>query len=99
MQSEARSGDSPNMEQLGLEELELLVHAGVAEIARRRHADNLPASHADRPRTNPEDPIPYSGRVFGPEEVVAATRSTIDFWLTLGEQGELFERELARTLG
>jgi CDP-4-dehydro-6-deoxyglucose reductase, E1 len=37
--------------------------------------------------------------VFGPEEVAAASRSVLDFWLTLGPEGEQFERELAQTLG
>ncbi len=43
--------------------------------------------------------IPYAGRVFGHEELNAAVRSSLDFWLTLGEQGEGFEREIASYLG
>lgn len=45
------------------------------------------------------DPIAYAGRVYGPEEVVAGVRSMLDFWLTLGPEGEAFERNLARWIG
>jgi len=44
-------------------------------------------------------PIPYAGRVFNAEEVQAAVASSLDFWLTLGEHGEAFEKELAEYLG
>ena len=46
-----------------------------------------------------ETTIPYAGRVFDEEEVVAAISSTLDFWLTLGPEGERFERSLAKFLG
>jgi CDP-6-deoxy-D-xylo-4-hexulose-3-dehydrase len=42
---------------------------------------------------------PYAARVFGPEEVQAAVGSSLDFWLTLGEEGAAFEIELAGFLG
>ena len=44
-------------------------------------------------------PIPYAGRVFTEEEVVAAVSSTLDFWLTLGTQGNKMESELSEFLG
>ncbi|MDB4945565.1 MAG: DegT/DnrJ/EryC1/StrS aminotransferase [Labilithrix sp.] len=44
-------------------------------------------------------PIPYSGRVFDHEEVTAAVKASLDFWLTLGPEGEAFEKELAKVLG
>lgn len=44
-------------------------------------------------------PVPYAGRVFGPEEVAAATAAVLDFWLTLGKEGGEFERKLAQYLG
>ena len=47
----------------------------------------------------PGDPIPYAARVFDEDEVEAAVSSTLDFWLTLGEQGNLFEKELSGFLG
>ena len=43
--------------------------------------------------------VPYAGRVYGEEEVQAAVRASLDFWLTLGVEGEGFEAELARFLG
>lgn len=45
------------------------------------------------------DVVPYAGRVFNEDEVEAAIGSTLDFWLTLGVEGEAFERELAGFLG
>ncbi len=44
-------------------------------------------------------PIPYAGRVFTEQEVVAAVSSTLDFWLTLGSEGINMERELSDFLG
>ncbi len=43
--------------------------------------------------------IPYAGRVFTEDEVEAAVGSTLDFWLTLGPEGDKFETELAEILG
>jgi CDP-4-dehydro-6-deoxyglucose reductase, E1 len=43
--------------------------------------------------------IPYAGRVFDEHEMVAAVDSLLNFWLTLGEQGDCFERELADYVG
>src|SRR5262249_3844323 len=43
--------------------------------------------------------VPYAGRVFDEQELVAAVGSVLDFWLTLGPQGEAFERELAAYVG
>ena len=39
-----------------------------------------------------ETKIPYAGRVFGPEEIVALSDAALDFWLTLGPYGEQLER-------
>ena len=44
-------------------------------------------------------PVPYAGRVFDASEVTAAVDTVLDFWLTLGPQGEAFENELARAVG
>jgi CDP-6-deoxy-D-xylo-4-hexulose-3-dehydrase len=66
------------------------------------HSANLPADTAEKSALpfDPEtSPVPYAGRVFDHREVEAAVASTLDFWLTLGPQGEDFERELARFLG
>jgi len=45
-----------------------------------------------------ESSVPYAGRVFTEDEVEAAVSSTLDFWLTLGKEGEAFERQLAEFL-
>lgn len=46
-----------------------------------------------------ETVIPYAGRVFDADEVGAAVGSSLDFWLTLGAEGEAFEKELAGAMG
>jgi CDP-6-deoxy-D-xylo-4-hexulose-3-dehydrase len=73
------------------------------EYAERMHRERRPASAA----TRPDDPkfipgttvVPYAGRVFDADEVEAAVGATLDFWLTLGPEGEAFEKELAALLG
>ena len=42
---------------------------------------------------------PYAGRVFDQDEVEKSVESALDFWLTLGENGKLFEEEFASYLG
>ncbi|MFH1884605.1 MAG: lipopolysaccharide biosynthesis protein RfbH [Planctomycetota bacterium] len=39
--------------------------------------------------------VRYAGRVFGPEELVLATESALDFWLTSGRFTEEFESRLS----
>lgn len=43
--------------------------------------------------------VQYSGRVFGEEEMVNLVDSALDFWLTLGPYGELFEQKMKRFFG
>jgi CDP-6-deoxy-D-xylo-4-hexulose-3-dehydrase len=70
------------------------------EYARAVHRQNRPADDAEPPRfVAGETPVPYAGRVFTEDEVAAAISSTLDFWLTLGPEGEKFERQLAAYLG
>src|SRR5206468_9921405 len=57
--------------------------------ARHRRGDFVPG----------RDRVPYAGRVFDGEELVAAVDAALDFWLTPGAQGEAFERELAAFVG
>jgi CDP-6-deoxy-D-xylo-4-hexulose-3-dehydrase len=72
------------------------------EYSSRMHQANRPgyesaaASRSFAPGTTA---VPYAGRVFTEDEVVAAVGSTLDFWLTLGPEGEAFEKELAALLG
>jgi CDP-4-dehydro-6-deoxyglucose reductase, E1 len=44
------------------------------------------------------DTVPYAGRVYDSNEVVAGVGSMLDFWLTLGKEGSAFEKELAKFL-
>ncbi len=78
--------------------------AAILELTRRYAT----YAHArQKPGYSPEPPdfiagthtIPYAGRVFDENEVAAAVSSILDFWLTLGTEGEAFETELARFLG
>lgn len=67
-----------------------------------RHGSHLPADNPERatqPFTPGVTPVPYAGRVFDPDEVEAAVASTLDFWLTLGPEGDAFEKELREVLG
>jgi len=84
-------------------ELEAL-KAEILALTRRYAAS---AHRAFRPAGDPLRPsfdakggsIPYAGRVFTEDEVEAAVSSTLDFWLTLGNEGEAFQKELAGFLG
>lgn len=40
--------------------------------------------------------VQYAGRVFGEQEMVNLVDSALDFWLTLGPYGELFEQKMKR---
>ena len=63
------------------------------------HRANRPGEEASPGTWLPGQAIPYAGRVFTEDEVEAAVGATLDFWLTLGPEGEAFERELAALLG
>jgi CDP-6-deoxy-D-xylo-4-hexulose-3-dehydrase len=70
------------------------------EYSRQAHAAQRPAGDVARATFLPgETVVPYAGRVFTEDEVEAAVGSTLDFWLTLGPEGEAFEKELAAFLG
>ncbi len=72
------------------------------EYSNRMHQANRPGyepAAAERPFTPGTTTVPYAGRVFTEDEVVAAVGATLDFWLTLGPEGEAFEKELAALLG
>jgi CDP-6-deoxy-D-xylo-4-hexulose-3-dehydrase len=68
--------------------------------SRTFHTANRPGDDPQRPAFIPgQSLVPYAGRVFTEDEVQAAVSSTLDFWLTLGPEGEAFEKELAALLG
>lgn len=70
------------------------------EYSRLTHGANRPDGHPDRsPFVPGQTTVPYAGRVFTEDEVEAAVSSMLDFWLTLGPEGEAFECELASLLG
>lgn len=60
---------------------------------------NLPAEKAVERFVPGQTTVPYAGRVFTGDEVEAAVKSSLEFWLTLGREGEAMERELAAALG
>jgi len=63
------------------------------------HQRNRPAKE-NAIRFDPgQSPVPYAGRVFTEDEVEAAVGATLEFWLTLGPEGEAFENEFATFLG
>jgi CDP-6-deoxy-D-xylo-4-hexulose-3-dehydrase len=65
------------------------------------HQNNWPADEPapGRKFVAGQSTVPYAGRVFNTEEVENAVSSTLDFWLTLGKEGEAFEEGLAKFLG
>ena len=64
------------------------------------HTRQRPGEDAARPLfSSVTEGVPYAGRVFTEDEVVAAVGATLDFWLTLGPEGTAFERELSELLG
>ena len=69
------------------------------EYSRQVHAQLRPAADPDRTPWHEGTNIPYAGRVFPEDEVEAAVSSTLDFWLTLGKEGDAFQQELAAFLG
>jgi len=75
------------------------IEALVREYSARAHASNAPAGSNAAPFVAGKTTIPYAGRVFTGDEVAAAVRTTLDFWLTLGPEGTAFERELASAVG
>jgi CDP-6-deoxy-D-xylo-4-hexulose-3-dehydrase len=54
-----------------------------------------PSKHFVAGETN----IPVTGKVFGEEELRAATKASLDFWLTAGPFTEEFESRFAKTVG
>src|SRR5437899_5692999 len=75
------------------------------QFSRKAHISNRPGyEQADDPAlqrtfTPGQSTVPYAGRVFTEDEVEAAVSATLDFWLTLGKEGETFEQEFANFLG
>jgi CDP-6-deoxy-D-xylo-4-hexulose-3-dehydrase len=81
------------------QELKTQILALTREYSRQVHSSYRPASDHHRSPWQQGTTIPYAGRVFTEDEVEAAVSSTLDFWLTLGSQGEAFQLELTAFLG
>ena len=69
------------------------------EYSRLMHKANKPGVDNELSFIPSETTVPYAGRVFNEDEVEAAVSSTLDFWLTLGPEGEAFEKKFASFLG
>ena len=69
------------------------------EYSEHMHRAQRPGDSPTRAKWQKGETIPYAGRVFDADEVEAAVSATLDFWLTLGPEGEAFEKELASFLG
>lgn len=70
------------------------------EYSRLNHSANRPGSDPEHaPFVPGSTTVPYAARVFDENEVEAAVSATLDFWLTLGPEGEAMERELAEFMG
>ena len=70
------------------------------DFSAQAHRANLPAWDEAHAAFQPGvTTVPYAGRVFDADEVAAAISSTLDFWLTLGPEGDGFETELSAILG
>ena len=68
------------------------------EYARLAHRSNRPGGENAAAFEPGKTVVPYAGRVFTEEEVEAAVSATLDFWLTLGPEGDALEKELAAFL-
>lgn len=71
------------------------LHGKILDMVREYTASR----HGPKPFLPGASKVPYAGRVFDAEEVVAGVESVLDFWLTLGPQGDGFEKELATYVG
>ena len=84
----------PNTRELKKEILRL-----TREYSRQVHSKYRPAADPEQTKWQEGENIPYAGRVFTEDEVEAAVSATLDFWLTLGQEGEALQKELAEYLG
>lgn len=71
-----------------------------SQLVHQQNGPGYDSASTHQPKFVPgETTVPYAGRVFDANEVEAAVGSTLDFWLTLGPEGDAFESELAQFLG
>ncbi|MBS0660051.1 MAG: lipopolysaccharide biosynthesis protein RfbH [Verrucomicrobia bacterium] len=81
-------------------ELRAQILALTREYSAAVHRAHRPGRDAERAAFEPGvSTVPYAGRVFDEDEVEAAVGSVLDFWLTLGPEGEAFEKSFAQRVG
>jgi len=54
--------------------------------------------HAKSKFVSGDTPIPVTGKVFDAQELTAAVKASLEFWLTAGEHTKIFESHLARIM-
>ncbi len=81
------------------EELKAEILRLTREYSKKVHQAQRPGDEEAVKFVPGETVVPYAGRVFNEDEVEAGVGSMLDFWLTLGKEGEEFERQLAQFLG
>ena len=54
--------------------------------------------HAKSKFVSGDTPIPVTGKVFDAQELTAAVKASLEFWLTSGEHTKIFESQLARIM-
>ncbi len=62
-------------------------------------SDAMAEKHQEKAFVAGETNIPVTGKVFGAEELRAATKASLDFWLTAGPYTEEFESRFAKSVG
>lgn len=71
------------------------LNESVSELVEAAYSELHPA----RDFVPGESAVPVTGKVFGTEELNAAVRASLDFWLTSGPYTEKFESRFAKTVG
>ena len=87
------------MKSLTSKALRHLILWATRNYSKLNHQGQLPGWNASLPFEPGVTTVPYAGRVFESDEVEAAVASTLDFWLTLGKEGEAFENEFEAFIG
>jgi CDP-4-dehydro-6-deoxyglucose reductase, E1 len=94
---------SPKTTLLALEFLRRLKLAKMDQeldsFARAVAARAMKALHQEIPFVPGQSQIPVTGKIFGEQEIYAATLASAEFWLTAGHYSETFERKIAKQVG
>ena len=61
-----------------------------SQYAKIAHDTHFMASNPNRKEWVSGESIPYAARIFDEDEIKAAVNSSLDFWLTLGDEGKSF---------